>query len=62
MEFTNDVFQSLKSVILLANSVNMDEMPHVLAFHLGFHCLSRKGLQKGEWIYNYVWPINSEKI
>ena len=26
---------------LLANSVDPDEMPHYVAFHLGLHCLPR---------------------
>ena len=33
-----DVLQSLKIVFTLANSVDPDEMPQNVAFHLGLHC------------------------
>ena len=32
-------FLFLKTVFVLANSVDADEMPHHAAFHLGLHCL-----------------------
>ena len=33
-----NIFISLKCVLILANSVDPDEMPHHAAFHLGLHC------------------------
>ena len=35
-----DIFLSLRIIFTLTNSVNPDEMPHDVAFHQGFHCLS----------------------
>ena len=35
------VFLSLKVVLILANSVDPDEMQHYAAFHLGLHCLPK---------------------
>ena len=32
------VFHSLKFIFIFANSVDPDEMPHDVAFHLGLHC------------------------
>ena len=32
---------SLEIVLILANSVDPDEMPHYAAFHLGLHCLPK---------------------
>ena len=29
----------MKNVVVLANSVDADEMQHYAAFHLGLHCL-----------------------
>ena len=37
----NDVFVSLKVILILANSVDSDEMQYYAAFHLGFHCLPK---------------------
>ena len=37
----NDVFLSLKVVLILPNSTDPDEMQHYAAFHLGLHCLSK---------------------
>ena len=34
------IFHSLKINFYLLNSADPDEMPHFVAFHLGFHCLS----------------------
>ena len=34
-------FLPLKIVFVLANGVDPDEMPHYVAFHLGFHCLPK---------------------
>ena len=31
-------FHSLKFVFILANTVDPDEMPYDVAFHLGLHC------------------------
>ena len=36
-----DIFLSLKIVLILANSVDTDEMQHYAAFHLGLHCLPK---------------------
>ena len=55
LEFPNKiVFHSLKIVFVLANSVDLDEMPHYAAFHLGLHCLSKYAFRshyntKGKW-------------
>ena len=38
---TNIVFLSLKIDFVLANSEDLDEMPHLTAFHLGLHCLPK---------------------
>ena len=35
------VFLSLKVVLILANSADIDEMQHYAAFHLVFHCLPK---------------------
>ena len=51
----------------LANSEDPDEMPHVVAFHLGLHCLLRqKKSEKGKQLYlecdfytNMHWAIPS---
>ena len=32
----------MKIFFILANSVDPDEMPHHVAFHLGLHCLPKK--------------------
>ena len=32
---------TLKINFVLENSADLDEMPHDVAFHLGFHCLSK---------------------
>ena len=37
----NNVFLSLKVVLILINSADPDEMQHHAAFHLGPHCLSK---------------------
>ena len=34
-------FLSMKIVLILANIVDPDEMPHYAAFHLGLHCLPK---------------------
>ena len=39
LKFYCIVFLSLKIDLILANSVDPDEMPHYAAFHLGLHCL-----------------------
>ena len=41
-------YLSLKIDSVLANSVDPDEMPHNVAFHLGFNCLP-KYLFRGFW-------------
>ena len=36
------LFLSLKIIVfVLANSVDLNEMPHDVAFHLGLHCLPK---------------------
>ena len=40
-----DVFLSLKVVLIIANSVDSDEMQHNAAFHLGLHCLPKYPLR-----------------
>ena len=37
----HDVFVSLKVVLILANSADIDEMQHYAAFHLGLHYLPK---------------------
>ena len=37
----NNVFLSLKIVIILANDEGPDEMPYFAAFHHDFHCLPK---------------------
>ena len=37
----NDIFLSLKIVLILANSEDPYGMLHFAAFHLGLHCLPR---------------------
>ena len=34
-------FLALKFFLVLANSVDPDEMPHYAAFHLGLYCLTK---------------------
>ena len=52
--FTNyDILLSLRIVVTLTSSVDIDQMPHYAAFCLGLHCLSKylfRGFQitKGE--------------
>ena len=42
LEFqTEDIFQSLKIILILAHSTDPDEMLHLAAFHLGLHCLPK---------------------
>ena len=42
LEFPNEaVPQSLKIVLILANSVDTEEMLHSVAFPLGLHCLPK---------------------
>ena len=41
LKFLNfNMFLSMKTVFILANSADHDEMPHYAAFHQGLHCLS----------------------
>ena len=35
----NDVFLSLKVIVISTNSADPDEIQHYAAFHLGLHCL-----------------------
>ena len=35
----NIIFLSLKTDFVLANSADLDEMPHYVTFHLSLHCL-----------------------
>ena len=42
LNFSNKIiFISLRILIVLANSVDPDEMPHHAEFHLGLHCLPK---------------------
>ena len=36
----NDVFLSLKNVLIITNTADTDEMLHYAAFHLCLHCVS----------------------
>ena len=38
----SDLFQSMKIVFTVTNSVDPNEMPHTAAFHLGLHWLPIK--------------------
>ena len=41
LKFLNfNMFLSMKTVFILANSADPDDMPHYVAFHLDLHCLS----------------------
>ena len=51
VEFLNYcVFLSLKVVLILANSVDPDEMQHYAAFHLGLHCLPKHPFRGFQYI------------
>ena len=39
------VFLSLKIFFVIANIVDLDEMAHYAAFHLGLHCLPKTGFR-----------------
>ena len=45
-----DLLQFLNVVLILANSVDPDEMQHYAAFHLGHHCLQKFPVYKGKCI------------
>ena len=36
-----NIFLSLKIVLILTSSADPDEMPHYVAFHLGFNCFAK---------------------
>ena len=47
-KYHNHKLQSLKTVLILPNSTDPDEMQHHAAFHLGLYCLPKypfRGLQ-----------------
>ena len=48
----NYVLQSLKIIFILANSADTDEMPHLAAFHLCLHCLSKYPLRGFQYTKN----------
>ena len=51
---------SLEDVVVLANNVNLDEMPHYAAFHLGLHCLSKYAFRSHKYvkgILGQVWYL-----
>ena len=59
--YKNDVFLSLKNVLIITNSADPDEMLPYAAFHLGLHCLPKylcTGVvnEKGKC---FVWVIYS---
>ena len=37
----NYMLQSLRVVFMLANTADLDEMPHIAAFNIGLYCLSK---------------------
>ena len=44
----------MKICFIFANSVDLDEMPHYVAFHLGLHCLPKylfAGIQNEKVFY-----------
>ena len=43
----NITFLSLKIALVLANTVDPDEMQHIVAFQLGLHCLPKFPVSKG---------------
>ena len=38
VEFSKSLLLSLKIVLIVANSADLDKMQHDAAFHLGLHC------------------------
>ena len=56
----NDVFLSLKVVLILANSTDPDQIQHDAAFHLGLNCFPKYPF-RGFPVYKsiqMVWEIN----
>ena len=54
-----DIFLSLKIVLTLTNSVDNDEKPYSLAFHLCLHCLQKypfRDFQHKKGLKNIVCP------
>ena len=47
------VIFSLKFIFILANSVDPDEMPHDVAFHLGLHCLPKYAFRSHNYTKGY---------
>ena len=48
----------MEVVLILANSVDPDEMQHYAAFHLGLHCLPKylSSVQYNKKSKNYYFP------
>ena len=51
----------LKIVFILANSVDLDEMPHYAAFHLGLHCLPECSF-RSLYYYTKTGPLSAVSI
>ena len=56
----NYELQSLRIVIILANSVDPDEMPHFAAFHLGLHCLPKYPLRGFLYTKGQTWASSRD--
>ena len=54
-----EVFLSVKVVLILANSVDSDEMQHYATFHLGLHCMSSacSGVSSIKWVIGGIFGI-----
>ena len=62
LEFLNqDTLQSLKIVIILANSVDSYEMLQYATFHLGLHCLQKTHLRDTSKFIYYI-PITDTTL
>ena len=48
-------FLSLKIVLILANSVDPDEMQHYAGFHLGLHCLPKYSFRVSGPQFSYCY-------
>ena len=55
--FLNDVFLSLKVVLIFLNSADPDEMQHYAEFHLCLHCLQKYPFR----VFQYTKDISGGK-